>query len=286
MKKEYFLFTIFPIILVAGCVSLPQQPSTISDKNINYSTSLGGLSLLLSSDRTVIKDVTFLVTGVVKNYGDQEASNIKVKLVRDSGDLYSEDFDVTKSVVPDPLPPGEETTPLIWSIKPAGIGSASIGGTISYHYRTVLEMDLDVFGYSYISSGGKAYEEYKSSPGIKRFVGSKSPIVLSVSPLQKPLLVREGESPAITFYIQNPGNGAVRNLVFRLTSNPEGKVTCSSEIDERAINFGTKYPIVCRINYGENELKDGAKVVTVRLILEYDYTNVKVSPITLNVAST
>lgn len=286
MKNEYLLLTIIPIIFIAGCVSQFQPTQeTKPSETTSYSTTFGGLDLTLSVDAKIVKGVPFLVTGIVRNKGDQEASNIKVKLVRESGDLTSEGFDVVKTVAPDPLPPGEETTPILWNIQPNSTGLASIKGIISYHYRTVLEVDLDVFGHSYITSSGKAYEEYKSSPGIKRVKGSTSPVVMSISPLQKPLLVKGNEYPAVTFFITNPGNGVAKNLKLQVTSNPEGKISCDAKIDEKAINFGTRYPLVCNVKYGEEELKDGSKVLTARLVLEYDYENVRLPPVSLNVTT-
>lgn len=285
MKNEYLLLTIIPIILIAGCVS-PSPTEKPSEPTNMYSTKIGGLNLIISADNTTVtKDIPFLVSGVVTNKGDQEASNIKVKLVRESGGLTSKDFDVDKSVIPDPLHPGDETIPIMWSIMPVSTGSASVRGIMSYHYRTVFEVDLNVFGYSYIASSSKAYDEFKSSPSIKRVKGSTSPVVISISPPQKPLLVRGNEYPQVIFYISNPGNGAVRNLVLHTKSIPEGKVSCDTSIDEKAINFGKKYPIVCNVKYGESELESGSKVITIGLVLEYDYENVKFSPINLNIVS-
>ena len=286
----YLLVLIVPFIL-AGC-TMPSWPSQTTNNNTvtqtKLSTTFGGLAVTLSTDiNNIYVNTPFVVTGVIKNGGDQIANNVKIKLERISGSLSCDNFGKFIDATPNTLNKGEETIPITWTITPENVGKGEIRPIISYSYDTNAEWDVRVYSQSYIASSKNAREQFSSDKEILGFSGSKSPVVIQTNDRGTPLVYNGKDSvSSIMFLVSNPGNGKVSDLNMKVYADGKditSQCTPASFDDTKItqINMGSKYPVNCKINIET----DTSKSVHISVKLTYDYVNVIGNSFSFNIKS-
>ena len=286
-KDEFYLLVLILPLIVAGCTLPGLHPSKPSQSSSGFqarqlTTPTGGLEMTLSlSNPEPFVNSTFTVMANVKNVGSSDATDIKVKLAKVSGDfdIIPKDWQ-SLGTLPRPVEDRESSTQYAWTVT-AGERSGELEATLKYKYTTEAKGDIIVYNINYVTSSNKILQEAQSSPGIKSFDGTAAPITISVND-NGPIYYRGESSNTIVFYLTNSGNGLVydpdsgENIRHVRVTIKIGDTICKDNEDVQ-LNFVGSTPIKCEFD----PATDTKKSVTFDVKVTYYYE--ETSKISVNV---
>ncbi len=208
------LISILAVVLISGCIGQSSE-ATGGTKGVVIKSFGPVISEIYSGD-----SVTFEAN--VENIGEEDATNIKLKLFGLGTDWTGDDWAISASRIKSDIGSLERsqsedgiqggvgyeqwdvTSPP--DLKVDNTYKASV--RLYYSYKTTALANVKVYSNEYLKSNPEDAESTMTASGIDTFTVTDAPITIELAGLSRPLVYREsGQESSMTVLISNIGDG-------------------------------------------------------------------------------